>query len=185
MKELVLRDEPGFRLRVVMDNSLDPGQSKNVQFFQEVKNTDGSVRHTSSHQFFMTREELTPWDNFLETPQRYQMLHSYAKSQQKPPQKYSQVTKMKKYSFRRWIRNWINEDETEMLSAIASSRVERSLDSDRAMNFRIFPAQGGRIVEINRYDSVKDRHYNSLYIVTNEQDLGKEIERIIVQEHLR
>ena len=72
-----------------------------------------------------------------------------------------------------------------MLSAIASSRVERSLDSDRAMNFRIFPAQGGRVVEINRYDSVKDRHYNSLYIVTNEQDLGKEIERIIVQEHLR
>ena len=113
------------------------------------------------------------------------MLHSYAKSQQKQPQKYSQVTKMKKYSFRRWIRNWINEDETEMLSAIASGRVERSLDSDRAMNFRIFPAQGGRVVEINRYDSVKDRHYNSLYIVTNEQDLGKEIERIIVQEHLR
>jgi hypothetical protein len=65
MKELVLRDEAGYRLRVVMDNTLDPGQSKNVQFFQEVKNTDGSVRHTSSHQFFMTREELNSLGQFF------------------------------------------------------------------------------------------------------------------------
>jgi len=117
------------------------------------------------------------------------MSHSYAKSQQKQPQKYSQVTNMKKYSFRRWLIKWLcNADRDETLaipSTLSSNRIERSLDSDRAMNFRVYPAHGGRVVEINRYDHVKDRHYNSLYIVTNEQDLGKEIEHIIVQEHLR
>jgi len=118
------------------------------------------------------------------------MLHSYAKSQQKQPQKYSQVTKvtkMKKYSFRRWLVNWLSDaDRDELISnTVSAARIERGIDSDRAMNFRVYPAQGGRVIEINRYDHVKDRHYNSLYIVTNEQDLGKEIERIIIQEHLR
>ena len=65
MKELIIRDEPGFRLRVVMDDTLDPGQTKNVQFFQEVKNLDGSIRHTASNQFFMTREELNAVGQFF------------------------------------------------------------------------------------------------------------------------
>jgi hypothetical protein len=94
---------------------------------------------------------------------------------------------MKKYRFRNWLRNWLNNfDEEQGLAKIETvSRVERGIDSERAMNFRIYPAHGGRVVEISRYDHVKDRSYTGLYIVTNDQDLGKEIERIIVQEHLR
>ena len=114
------------------------------------------------------------------------MLHSCAKSQQKQPQKYLQVTKMKKYRFRNWLRNWLNNFDEDCKVAVGTvARVERGIDSERAMNFRIYPAHGGRVVEISRYDHVKDRSYTGLYIVTNEQDLGKEIERIIVQEHLR
>lgn len=59
------------------------------------------------------------------------------------------------------------------------------LDHDRSISFQIYFAQGGRVIQTRRYDRVKDRSHISLYIVTEDQDLGQEIDKIITMESLR
>ena len=53
------------------------------------------------------------------------------------------------------------------------------------MNFKIYKASGGTIVETSQYDRRTDRHANGLYIVTDDKDLGKEIGKIITMESLK
>lgn len=61
-----------------------------------------------------------------------------------------------------------------------------SIDSaDRAIQFTVYTATGGRIVETRRYDRKTDRSTNGLYIVTSEQDFGREIDKIITMEALK
>jgi len=56
---------------------------------------------------------------------------------------------------------------------------------ERAIQFTIYNANGGRVVETRRYDRQKDRHTNGLYVVTNDQDFGREIDKIITMESLK
>lgn len=56
---------------------------------------------------------------------------------------------------------------------------------ERAIQFTIYNANGGRVVETRRYDRQKDRHNQSLYIITSDQEFGKEIDKIITMEALR
>ena len=60
-----------------------------------------------------------------------------------------------------------------------------SLNRDKAIRFNVYLANGGRIVEVSRYDRQKDRHVDGLYVITNEQDFGREIDKIITMEHLK
>lgn len=53
------------------------------------------------------------------------------------------------------------------------------------MNFKIYKASGGTIVETNQYDRRTDRHNNGLYIITDDKDIGKEIGKIITMESLK
>jgi hypothetical protein len=67
-----------------------------------------------------------------------------------------------------------------------SLSVERSIDQpDRAIQFTVYVANGGRVVETRRYDKKTDRHTNGLYVINNDTDFGKEIDKIITMEALR
>jgi hypothetical protein len=82
------------------------------------------------------------------------------------------------------LRNWLNSDDMIELSAAKPVRSRDSLQST-GMNFTIYQANGGTIVEINQYDHKNDRHDRSLHIITNEQDLGQGIAHIVTFEMLR
>ena len=56
---------------------------------------------------------------------------------------------------------------------------------ERAIQFTVYSANGGRVVETRRYDRHKDRSQTGLYIITSEQDFGKEIDKIITMETLK
>jgi hypothetical protein len=56
---------------------------------------------------------------------------------------------------------------------------------ERAIQFTVYNANGGRIVETRRYDRQKDRNNNGLYVITNDMDFGREIDKIITMEHLK
>jgi hypothetical protein len=56
---------------------------------------------------------------------------------------------------------------------------------ERAIQFTVYNANGGRVIETRRYDRKTDRSSNGLYIITSEQDFGKEIDKIITMEHLK
>jgi hypothetical protein len=67
-----------------------------------------------------------------------------------------------------------------------SLSVERSIDQpERAIQFTVYVANGGRVVETRRYDKKTDRHTNGLYVINNDTDFGKEIDKIITMEALR
>ena len=56
---------------------------------------------------------------------------------------------------------------------------------ERAIQFTVYNATGGRVVETRRYDRHKDRSQTGLYIITSDQDFGKEIDKIITMETLK
>ncbi len=62
--------------------------------------------------------------------------------------------------------------------------VSDSLDT-RAVKFKMYKASGGTIIETAMYDDRKDRHNVSLYVVTNDKNLGEEIGKIITMESLK
>lgn len=69
---------------------------------------------------------------------------------------------------------------------IGIGRSEPSIDQpERAIQFTVYTANGGRVVETRRYDRKTDRSTNGLYVITSEQDFGREIDKIITMESLK
>jgi hypothetical protein len=60
-----------------------------------------------------------------------------------------------------------------------------TLERERALRFHVFQATGGRIVETQRYDHNHDRNTTGLYIITSDQDFGRELDKIITMETLK
>lgn len=90
--------------------------------------------------------------------------------------------------FKRWLLKQLTsaqEYETANLS-IGISKGSPSIDQpDRAIQFTVYNASGGRVVETRRYDRHKDRSHQGLYVITSDQDFGNEIDKIITMEALK
>lgn len=93
---------------------------------------------------------------------------------------------------KRKLRNWLlngdyEQDRADVPQKLTSTReVEASVtDSDPVLNFRVFSAVGGRVVEFRQYDRQKDRNHTTTYIITNEQDFGERIAKIATMESLK
>lgn len=90
--------------------------------------------------------------------------------------------------FKRWILRQLQSahEYQNQPAQLTTEKGPPSIDQpDRAIQFTVYNANGGRVVETRRYDRVKDRHTNGLYIITGEQDFGKEVNKIITIEALR
>lgn len=97
---------------------------------------------------------------------------------------YKQKATMKS-KFKRWIRNWINEEE-KVEESIGSRLVDSTeLDSNQPMRITIHRAAGGMVIETRTYDRIKDRNNQNLHIITHEQDLAESLSKIITMESLR
>lgn len=88
---------------------------------------------------------------------------------------------------KRKLRNWLMADGREELKAFSVNEVHRSdeLSSNKYIQFKVYNANGGRVIETRKYDEVRDRSIFGLYAVANDQDLGAEIEKIITMESLK
>jgi hypothetical protein len=73
------------------------------------------------------------------------------------------------------------------LANVKTATISKSqdLDHDNTIRFNVFPASGGRVVQTHRYDRQRDRSITGLYVVTSDQDFGKEIDKIITMEALK
>ncbi len=78
----------------------------------------------------------------------------------------------------------VAERDYAMGATLASPSRKYDIDSN-SLNFKIFKASGGTVLETTSYDRKTDRHSNSLYVITDDKDLGKEIGKIITLESLR
>jgi hypothetical protein len=66
-----------------------------------------------------------------------------------------------------------------------NSDMDSRLDSGNPLRISIHRANGGLIVETRTVDHIKEKVYNELYLITEDQDLGKELADIITMNNLR
>ncbi len=93
--------------------------------------------------------------------------------------------------FKKLLWHWASQgQEIEERSAkigrqlIASEDVPSPGD-DAILNFKVYNAVGGRIVEFRHYDRHKDRNFHQTYIITNDQDFGERISKIATLEVMK
>jgi hypothetical protein len=90
-----------------------------------------------------------------------------------------------KRSLKQRIRDWLMNDDLEKNGTALVDEETIHLSRSSSVRFEVHQASGGRVVQTRRYDERKDQNFESLYIVTHDQDFGKEIDKIITMEALR
>ena len=93
--------------------------------------------------------------------------------------------------FNRWFAKkckeaWeYNSSQTEGSKLIRAVEVDDTRLNSHGMNFTVYRASGGHVIEHRVYDRKQDRNNTSLHVITDDKDLGQEIGKIITFESLR
>ena len=100
----------------------------------------------------------------------------------------------------KWLDNWILRrakrirHRNETISSIDREQTGIGLSMKEAssiggskhrMNFTVYRANGGMMVEYNRYDDRKDQHLCELHIIHPDQNLGDALAKIVTFESLK
>jgi len=97
--------------------------------------------------------------------------------------------------FKRMVVKWVREDwaagsrqddcyPTPKLSSMNAVST-RDVNSDPTLQFKIYNAIGGKVVEFTRYDRQKDRAFHDIYIIGRDEDFGAKIAKIAMLENLK
>ena len=97
--------------------------------------------------------------------------------------------------FKRMVVKWVREDwdnarqeqadcypSPKLMSASVNTR---DVNSDPTLQFKIYSAIGGKVVEFSRYDRQKDRSFHDIYIIGKDEDFGEKIAKIAMLENLK
>lgn len=86
---------------------------------------------------------------------------------------------------------WVREDWAQ-IATVGGTKAHGSRDVEAGMcenmpilNFRVFPAVGGQVVEFTHYDRKTDRSDTTTYIIRKEDDFGDKIAKIANLEMLK
>lgn len=87
-----------------------------------------------------------------------------------------------KLTIKQRLRNWLNSDEPELAvqDCVATAQLE-----SHGMRLQIYRASGGFVVETCSYDRRNDRNNNSMHVITEDQDLGEALSKIVMMEALK
>lgn len=94
------------------------------------------------------------------------------------------------------LRNWILESELDdfgnMTQTAVSNKKHRGIGRDEesklsseGIKLQIYKASGGFVVETRKFDERNDRHLYTMHVITEEQDLGDALGKIVIMEALR
>lgn len=91
---------------------------------------------------------------------------------------------------KRQLAQWVNDyNNTPKLSAghgkLIASGDSDNLNSEPILNFRVFAAVGGKVVEFRLYDRKTDRSQCQTYIITNDEDFGDAVAKIATLELMK
>jgi hypothetical protein len=91
----------------------------------------------------------------------------------------------------RWVReDWdnarhVSEAEKYQLGTAIKGSSGRTVDAEPTLQFKIYNAIGGKVVEFSRYDRRTDRHDHSIYVIGKDDDFGDKISKIATLETLK
>jgi succinylarginine dihydrolase len=93
------------------------------------------------------------------------------------------------------INRWNNDEEVAAptprrgharpLGASSNRRVEHNYDDESVITFKVYGANGGKIVETARYDDKKDNESIRRYVISEDDDLAESLGKIVTMEYLR
>jgi hypothetical protein len=89
---------------------------------------------------------------------------------------------------KRKIRRWLESEQDISIPETVyakNSIAGRDVGSDPTLQFKIYNAIGGKVVEFSRYDRQRDRHQHDIYIIGKEEDFGVKIAKIAMLESLK
>lgn len=89
---------------------------------------------------------------------------------------------------KRKIRNWLNSDESmKGANAIDSGLAVKARSSPdvEGMNFSVYPAEGGYVLEFRYYDRKTDRSSNRLYLIGQDDDFAQRVSQCVMVESMR
>ena len=91
--------------------------------------------------------------------------------------------------FKKLVANWAqqgSEENAKVSRGLVTSRDSEAVCGDEPiLNFKVYSAVGGKVVEFRRYDRKIDRNDSTTYIITNDQDFGERISKIATMEKLK
>ncbi len=67
----------------------------------------------------------------------------------------------------------------------SNHRVSHNFDDNSVITFKVYGANGGKIVEASRYDDKRDNEVIKLYIIEETADFTESLSRIVTMEYLR
>ena len=98
--------------------------------------------------------------------------------------------------FKRMVVKWVREDwdkasreqdcyPSPKLSRGMNAVSTRDVGSDPTLQFKVYNAIGGKVVEFSRYDRKQDRNFHDIYIIGKTEDFGEKIAKIAMLEVLK
>jgi hypothetical protein len=93
-----------------------------------------------------------------------------------------------KNKVRNWLADEVVKEDIMSIGAKASSFISNTYSNrldGPGINFKVCKATGGYVVETSSYDPNTDRSKVNLHIITDDQDMGQEIGKILTMEALR
>lgn len=88
-----------------------------------------------------------------------------------------------KLSLRQRLRNWIMRDDDDYAEGVSVDETPH-LESD-GLRLQVYRASGGYVIETRSYDRKNDRNHNTMHVITDAEDLGERVGKIIMMEALR
>lgn len=87
--------------------------------------------------------------------------------------------------FNKWLVNKIDKAYRQQNKVEEVSTSTRHVDAEPILNFRIYNAQNGQILEFNTYDHKTDKNKNSLYIINKDEDIAEKVSKCVTMELLK
>lgn len=84
---------------------------------------------------------------------------------------------------RRTIRNWLMQEEPVMLKETVVSN--RDTPRQDGLNFCLYRAVGGHVLETRIYNPKTDRHEGTLYMIHEDQDFATQVAQAIMLEQMK
>lgn len=91
--------------------------------------------------------------------------------------------KQKMNWLRRALRNWLQQEEPiQLKETIVASR---DTPRQEGLNFSLYRAVGGHVLESRVYNPKTDRNEGTLYMIHEDQDFAKQVAQAIMLEQMK
>jgi len=84
---------------------------------------------------------------------------------------------------RRSIRHWLMQEEPAILKETVVSN--RDTPRQDGLNFCLYRAVGGHVLETRIYNPKTDRHEGTLYMIHEDQDFARQVAQAIMLEQMK